>query len=154
MRTVAAIYDPIGLASPVTILTKVIYHDVCVQQHGWDGKISPELLKRWQKWLKCLREDLVITFQRCSIAYPMEEITSIEVHGFLDSSIIACFAVIYLVITQASGKYAKQLTSKSRVAKPNTSVPRLELIGAQILTKLIQNVKSSLTHDVQKHMDG
>ena len=66
------------------------------------------------------------------------------------NNIVACCAVIYLVSTQASGKYAKQLTFKSSMAKPNTSVPRLELIGAQMLSNLILNVKSSLTHDISE----
>eukprot|EP00794_Sanderia_malayensis_P007378 gene7378-biopygen5953 len=148
LRIVAAIYDPIGGASPVTILGKIIYHEVCMRKLGWDAQIAEDLLKRWRKWLTSLKEHPVLTFDRCLIAYPEERIASIEMHGFADSSIAACCAVIYLKITQSTGTYVKQLTAKARVAKPNTSVPRLELIGAQMLTKLIQNVKAALKVEV------
>eukprot|EP00795_Rhopilema_esculentum_P004932 gene4932-21272_t len=150
LRTVAAIYDPIGSASPITILAKIIYHEVCMRKFGWDGEISADLLKRWKKWLANLKDHPVLTFDRCLIAHPQERIESIEIHGFADSSVVACCAVIYLKITQSTGTYVKQLTAKARVAKPNTSVPRLELIGAQMLTKLIQNVKSVLELDVSQ----
>ena len=150
LRTVAAIYDPIGSASPITILAKIIYHEVCMRKFGWDGEISADLLKRWKKWLANLKDHQVLTFDRCLIAHPQERIESIEIHGFADSSVAACCAVIYLKITQSTGTYVKQLTAKARVAKPNTSVPRLELIGAQMLTKLIQNVKSVLELDVSQ----
>ena len=36
IRIVAAIYDPIVSARPVTILAKIIYHEVCMQKFGWD----------------------------------------------------------------------------------------------------------------------
>ena len=150
LRTVAAIYDPIGSASPITILAKIIYHEVCMQKFGWDGEISADLLKRWKKWLANLKDHPVLVFERCLIAHPQERVESIEIHGFADSSVAACCAVIYLKITQTTGTYVKQLTAKARVAKPNTSVPRLELIGAQMLTKMIQNVKSALEFDVSQ----
>ena len=92
----------------------------------------------------------MITFSRCLLAYPKEDIISIQIHGLADSSIKACCAAIYLVITQTNGTYAKLLTAKSRVAKPNMSLPRLELIGAQIMTKLIQNVKSALSEEIHE----
>ena len=150
LRTVAAIYDPIGSASPVTIVAKTIYHELCMKKFGWDGEISADLLKRWKKWLANLRDHPFLTFERCLIAHPKERITNVEIHGFADSSIAACCAVVYLKITQSTGTYVKQLTAKARVAKPNTSVPRLELIGAQMLTKLIQNVKAALDLEVSQ----
>ena len=150
LRTVAAIYDPIGSACPVTIVAKTIYHEVCMKKFGWDGEISADLLKRWKKWLANLRDHPFLTFEGCLIAHPKERITNVEIHGFADSSVAACCAVVYLKITQSTGTYVKQLTAKARVAKPNTSVPRLKLIGAQMLTKLIQNVKAALDLEVSQ----
>jgi len=97
---------------------------------------------------KSIKEYPVITFRRCLIAYPREEMMSITLHGFADSSALASCAVIYLEIIQASGTFVKQLTAKSRLAKPNTSVPRLELIAAQMLTKIILNVNVGLSSKI------
>ena len=149
-RTVAAIYDPLGVASLGSILAKIIYYEVCMARNGWEGKITEELLKNWQKWLKSTREHLIITFKRCLLSYPKEKVTRITLHRFADSNVVSCYAVIYFEIIQSSGRYVKQLTAKSRVAKPNTTVPRLELIGAQMLTKLIVNVKAALNFDVEE----
>ena len=73
-----------------------------------------------------------------------------KAHGFADSSDLACCAVIYLEITQSNGTFVKQLMAKSRVAKPNTAVPRLELIATQMLTKLILNVKAALNYEMKE----
>ena len=78
------------------------------------------------------------------MTYPKEEIFQIEMHRFADSSVKVCCAVIYLVITQQSGVYAKQLTAISRVANLKMTVPRLELIGAKLLMKMMENVNSVL----------
>eukprot|EP00794_Sanderia_malayensis_P010622 gene10622-biopygen7761 len=148
LRTIAAIYDPLGVVSPVSIIGRVICHDVCMQSKGWDDTISEELLKRWQKWLKMIKEYPQIVFSRSMVAYPKEETIQIEMHCFADSSVKACFAVTRLVITPQNGVYARQLTAKSRVAKLKMTVPRLELIGAQLLMKMIENVKPALTQEI------
>eukprot|EP00794_Sanderia_malayensis_P015468 gene15468-biopygen12871 len=157
LRIVATIYDPIGGASPVTILGKIIYDEVCMRKLGWDAQIAEDLLKGWRKWLTSLKKHAALTFGRCLIAHLEKRIASIEMPGFEDSSIAACSAVIYLKITQSTGTYVKHLTAKARVAKPKKSVPRLELIGAQMLTKLIKNVKAALkaevTHETYEWLD-
>ena len=38
LRTVAAIFDPLGVASPVVILAKIIYHEACMLKNGWDER--------------------------------------------------------------------------------------------------------------------
>ncbi len=121
LRTVAAIYDPIVGASPITILAKIIYHEVCMQKSGWDGEISADLLKRWKKRLANLKGHPILVFERCLIAHQQERVESIEIHGFGDSSVAACCALIYSKIAQSTGTYAKQLTAKARVA--NLTLP-------------------------------
>ena len=59
-----------------------------------------------------------------------------------DSSITTGCAAVYLVVTPDTGKIVKQLAAKARVAKPGFSVPRLELDGAQMLTRMFKNIKA------------
>ena len=50
MQKVARVYDPLGIASPVTLSGKVLYRDACDEKRGWDAKLSNELTKRWKRW--------------------------------------------------------------------------------------------------------
>ena len=52
LKTTASIFDPLGIGSPVTILAKIVYHEVCVNKLGWDAQIPSELAKLWDSWIK------------------------------------------------------------------------------------------------------
>ena len=144
LRSVSTIFDPLGLACPVSIIGKVIYHEVCLQKLGWDGEVSADLVKRWDKWIKDVAANPRVQADRLMLGDTAVENASIEIHGFSDSSIAACCAAIYLVVTQGTSKIVKLLTAKARVAKPGLSVPRLELVGAQMLTRMLKNIKAAL----------
>ena len=73
-----------------------------------------------------------------------EPILDIKLHGFADASFKACAAVIYVQITQTSESYVQLLTAKSRVSKPGLTVPRLELVAAQMLVKMLKQVQLAL----------
>ena len=46
----AKVYDPLGLAAPLTLVGKLIYRDACQQKEAWDAELSKELVRRWEKW--------------------------------------------------------------------------------------------------------
>ena len=69
-----------------------------------------------------------------------------ELHAFCDASLTAICAVVYIVSSGQNGKKQFLLVSKNRVAPKETSVPRLELIGAVMLSKLIMHVKENIKH--------
>ena len=75
-----------------------------------------------------------------------ERIKEIELHLFGDASIIGTSAVAYSVIQQTSSKTQGIISSKSQLSKKNTSIPRLELIAAVMVTNLAQNITNSLQH--------
>ena len=144
LRSISTIFDPLGIASPVSITGKIIYHEVCLQKQGWDDEISSELAKRWNMWTKEVAAHPVICTDRCMLSETSGELTDITIHGFSDSSVAACCAMVYLVVNQNGIRTTKLLTAKSRVAKPDLSVPRLELVGAQLLTRLVKTVHAAL----------
>ena len=47
-------------------------------------------------------------------------------------------------ILQSSEVYVQLLTAKSRVAKPGLTDPRLELVAAQMLVKMLKQVRKAL----------
>ena len=85
----------------------------------------------------------VITFPRSILASNAQ---TLELHGFCDASLTATCAVVYIISTGTMETRQELLVSKNRVAPKETSVPRLELIGAVMLSKLIAHVKENLNN--------
>ena len=54
---------------------------------------------------------------------------------------MACAAVIYVQILQSSEVYVQLFTAKSRVLKPEFTVPKLEPVAAQMLVKMLIKFK-------------
>nr|XP_022908285.1 uncharacterized protein LOC111419670 [Onthophagus taurus] len=75
-----------------------------------------------------------------------------ELHGFSDASIKAYGACVYLRATNSYNNCSVQLVcAKSRVApiKP-TTVPRLVLLGALLLTDLVNKVRTALNLEIKR----
>ena len=49
LSQLARIYDPLGVASPISLQGKVLYREACKMKLGWDQKITSELLNSWRK---------------------------------------------------------------------------------------------------------
>ena len=74
-----------------------------------------------------------------------ERVVSCSLHGFVDASSKAYAAVIYLHVTTTTGSYVKFVASKSRVVPAKElSIPRLELLAALVLARLIEHVNEAL----------
>jgi hypothetical protein len=43
LRTMAKIYDPLGLAAPILLTAKVIFRDICDSKLRWDADLPEEL---------------------------------------------------------------------------------------------------------------
>ena len=71
---------------------------------------------------------------------------SYELCGFCDASTSAYAAVVYLVIHTDVGRFVRFVVLKTRVAPvQHQTVPRLELLSALLLARLISNVTEGLT---------
>ena len=75
-----------------------------------------------------------------------ETITNIDIHLFSDVSINGVCTVAYAVIYQPNKISQGLITSKSRLAKRNLTIPRLELKAAQMSANLSQNIKNALNN--------
>ena len=73
-----------------------------------------------------------------------EEIPSVTLHAFADASSKEVCVAVYAVVDQLKEKSSGLLTSKSRLAKKNLTIPRLELIATHMDTNLLSNVKTAL----------
>lgn len=79
-------------------------------------------------------------------------IVEIQVHGFLDASIEAYGACIYLKVTYSTGRNdVRLIASKSHVTPLKTSLPRLELSAAVLLCRLASKIIKKLKLKISCH---
>ena len=139
MRTIAKIYDPLGLITPVTLCGKLLFQELCRGNISWDEKLPDDLLKTWKSWTTDAMDQVMLL--RSSLI------------GLCDGSTKAYAAVIYLRNELENGKMSSMLIgSKVRVAplekigvsKYKYTVPRLELLGCMILSHFMETVVKSL----------
>jgi len=129
LRTIASIYDPLGLLSPVIIQCKILLSQLWQIKVNWDDQLTTELKEHWQRLqhklpiVNCIQIDrLVISKGKLRI----------QLHGFSAASEVAYGACIYHRSIDVQGNITTRLLcSISRVAPlKRLSLPRLELCAA------------------------
>ena len=142
---VSKTYDILGWIAPAVLSMKMLYQKLWQKGHEWDDVVPPDLAEQHQSW----REQLPLLAQkqipRCYSIPDLPFLTQ-ELHGFSDASKKAYGAVVFIRTTyQHHPPVISLVTAKTKVAKlePPT-VPRLELCGAVLLTKILINVAGVL----------
>ena len=144
LSKLARVYDPLELASPLTLVEKQIYRDACDSKMPWDADLNGKLLQRWEKWERSLPPEVVVP--RLIVSH-QEEVTAIELHSFGDASVEGVGAAVYAVIKQSSGTTQQLVTAKTRPAKRSVTLSRLELVAARMAANLAVNVSNALPKD-------
>ena len=142
LKTLASIYDPLRFISPVLLIGKILFRNLCDLRIPWDNEIPQEIENKWVKWVNGLNIKIEIP-RSISIR---ETITNIDIHLFSDASINGVCTVAYEVTYQPNKISQGLITSKTRLAKRNLTIPRLELIAAQMSVNLSQNIKNVLNN--------
>ena len=91
---VAAIFDPLGLISPVVVVYKIFLQQLWLHKLDWDDQLPSELLNQWIGMYLHLSQVNEITVDR--LALTKGQPTEIQLHGFCDSSEKAYGACLYL----------------------------------------------------------
>jgi hypothetical protein len=141
LTKLAKIYDPLGIASPATLAGKLLYRAACDLKKPWDDPIPYPLHRQWTDWENALPVN--IEFPR-SLAVHHESIDSIDLHSFGDASGSGLAACVYAVVRQPSGTNQGLVAARSRLAKPQTTIPRLELLAAHMAVNRVENVKEAM----------
>ena len=142
-------YDPLGLLAPAVITLKIFFQELCSQKLAWDDTLTGDLANRWAKIVSDMQNAPVVSVPRCYLTGSEGKITSVSLHGFCDASCKAFAAVVYLVLSNGSQNFVQLAASKSRVAPlAKQTIPRLELLSALILARLMTVVKNALCHSV------
>ena len=141
LRVTASLFDPLGILSPYTITLKMLFQGLCISKTDWDEPLHAGTQAQWKKLL----EDLILLSElripRCCFLVTSHPV-SVSLHGFSDASEHAYAAVLYLSSTYLDGHVeVNLLCSKTRVAPTKKqTIPRLELLGALILARLVHCV--------------
>ncbi|GFT28817.1 integrase catalytic domain-containing protein [Trichonephila clavipes] len=110
----------------------------------WDSPIPQQLTEDWLRFQKAFNAINYLTVPRWVI---LTADNIVELHGFADASSLAYAAAIYCR-QKHNGKIKVQLlVSKTKVAPvKQVSIPRLELCGAHLLSKLFKSVLRTLEY--------
>ncbi|XP_046963315.1 uncharacterized protein LOC124532456 [Vanessa cardui] len=141
---IGKLFDPMGWLSPAIIKAKIIIQKLWLSGIDWDDELPSKLLNEWTHYRKELIE--LTKFRIPRWINFSETNNTTELHGFCDASNEAYAAVVYMRIVDNIGNVnVHLLTAKTRVAPiKQISIPRLELCGAVLLAKLLQEVSAVL----------
>lgn len=137
---ISRLYDPLGWVGPSLIIAKIMIQKLWLAGLTWDEIVPNDLLNEWltyrEEQLK-LRE---IRIPRWIGTHTDDH--EVEIHGFCDASKSAYAAVVYVrVIDSERNINLSLITAKTKVAPvKQVSIPRLELCGAVLLSKLLMEV--------------
>ncbi|XP_055543571.1 uncharacterized protein LOC129729114 [Wyeomyia smithii] len=117
LRTLMAVFDPLGLKSNVLIYLKVLFQEIWRAGIGWDDVIPESLSEKWEKWLEILPKVQDVSIPRCYRSLTqLDPQTNIQLHTFVDASLSGYAAVVYLRFEQGNTVECAIVGAKTRVA--------------------------------------
>lgn len=145
LSELARVFDPLGFLTPVTFSIKYLIQKLWVLGLDWDDTPPSEIVRVWTRYKNEL--PLLSNFHLPRlIDFDKTVNSSLELHGFCDSSERGYAAITYLRTYRNDGYFIYFICSKSRVAPLKTiSIPRLELCAAVLLAELIEFVLNTYT---------
>jgi len=146
---ISKIFDPLGLLSPLTIRTKLLIQKLWQLKVDWDESIPNHLYSEWQILRGEISQVGLMQIPR-HVLVPCPKI--IEIHGFSDASEKAYACCIYMRSINSDNIIESRLIcAKSRVSPlKSVTLPRLELLGAVLLARLISKCEGTLNLDINR----
>ena len=152
IKFLASIYDPIEFLQALAIRFQILFQRICRFGTKWDDETTGDILLDWNELLRPVHSMKEINIRRCYYTTKISEpVVSTVLHGFSDASQLAYAACVYLKTTRRSGEVDVCLvTSKSRVIPMNKTytIPRLELLGNLVLSKLMFAVMRAFESEI------
>ena len=142
---IAQTFDALGWIAPSVIVMKILYQNLWVEKLEWDDPVPMVYQtehRQWKQQLHCLNSRQL---PRCYYRVDATP-TSVHLHGFSDASEKAYSAVVYARSTYNNHLPLVALVSANTKVAPlkSLSIPRLELCGADLLSKLLDRIRHAL----------
>ena len=145
LKIAPRLYDPMGWITPYVVRVKLLLQSLWEHGLEWDENIPAHLEKKWRMWVEELKDINSVEIPR---RYSNSNLTikNRELHVFGDASEAAYGAVAYLKSYDEKGNSNTSLVyAKSKVAPvKKVTLPRLELLAAEMSSKMAQYVQKSL----------
>ena len=142
---VGRFYDPLGFLAPVVLRFKLLFQQLCMNKMDWDQPLTDSLLDEWNTLVHDLQAEIQISIPRYYFHDVEGDPISTTLCGFCDASTKAYAAVVYLRVETVCGARVQFILSKTRVAPTQgLTIPRLELLSALLLARLITVVSTDL----------
>ena len=141
LKLSAKLFDPLGLLSPFVVNMKIWFQKLCVDKVNWDDRLEGTMLAKWNHHFNEFSSLAKLNIPRCYFVREKKPVCR-QLHGFSGAPEQAIEAVVYLRTVYEAGDVDVQLiASKTKLAPlKKQSIPRLELIGTYILSKLVDTV--------------
>ncbi|RXN13836.1 hypothetical protein ROHU_037202 [Labeo rohita] len=159
LATVNSVFDPLGLAAPVTIQGKFLLRDLTIDTKDWDAPLPTDREAVWEAWKHSLQELAQFEIPRVYSTVTLSLAQRTEIHVFSDASTQAIAAVAYLRVIDGDGSCdVGFVLGKAKLAPLSAhTVPRLEL-GAAVLAvevaELLQNELDITVNAVEFYTDS
>ncbi len=157
LSTVNSIFDPLGIAAPVTLTGRLLQREILGSNENeqknqssdsyWDDPLGALHRDPWERWLSALKQLSTLSLPRSFVPPNFDASPERNLHVFSDASDNAIGSVIYLQCVSNSGTSSVSFVhGSSRVApKGATSIPRLELCAAVEAVLYAQQILRDLT---------
>ena len=150
LSDVARTFDVLGWFSPVTIKLKILLQSIWRLHLEWDQTLPEDLVQIWKSWRAQLPK---LTSHPIPRVYhtPYKERRSVQLHGFSDASNLAYAGAVYIrTMYEDTTTTTALVTAKTKVAPLSPlTIPKLELCGALLLSKLLANAQKVLQIEKQ-----
>lgn len=145
LRCTAAIFDPLGWATPIVLKAKIFLRRLWRENTQWDRELPSAAQQEWHDI--CLDLSRIPRIRLPRVMIPeLDEIAmaSLELHTFVDASKEAYAIVVYLA-SRTEKPCVALIAAKSRLT-PHTvvSIPRLELIALRLGCKFMDFIQQAL----------
>ncbi|XP_070196539.1 uncharacterized protein [Littorina saxatilis] len=153
LSTVASIFDPLGLVSPIILRGRQILQEACKEGISWDQDLPPSILTRWNEWIHDLRSLSSLQVPRCYFTNAPLPWSGIAFHHFADASSKGYGECSYVTPSDAEGNlHSSLLMAKAKVVTIRAvTIPRLELQAAVLAVKIARFLEKELGHLEAQH---